>query len=65
MTLAIVLATCTMTMAQAQGRLKGKITDDTGETVPFANVIVDMTSTRFLRERMTSRRAVLATMPSL
>lgn len=41
MTLAIVLATCTMTMAQAQGRLKGKITDDTGETVPFANVIVE------------------------
>ena len=31
MTLAIVLATCTMTMAQSQGRLKGKITDETGE----------------------------------
>ena len=41
MTLAIVLATCTMTMAQAQGRLKGKITDETGESVPFANVIVE------------------------
>ena len=41
MTLAIVLATCTMTMAQAQGRLKGKITDENGETVPFANVIVE------------------------
>ena len=67
MTLAAVLVTCTMTMAQAQGRLKGKITDDTGETVPFANVIVEkaehkwevllltltviMTSTRSLRER--------------
>ena len=41
MTLAIVLATCTMTMAQSQGRLKGKITDETGEGVPFANVIVE------------------------
>ena len=41
MTLAVVLATCTMTMAQAQGRLKGKITDDSGETVPFANVIIE------------------------
>ena len=41
MTLAVVLATCTMTMAQAQGRLKGKITDENGETVPFANVIVE------------------------
>lgn len=41
MTLAVVLATCTMTMAQAQGRLKGKITDETGEPVPFANVIVE------------------------
>ena len=41
MTLAVVLATCTMTMAQAQGRLKGKITDETGEAVPFANVIVE------------------------
>ena len=41
MTLAVVLATCTMTMAQSQGRLKGKITDDTGEGVPFANVIVE------------------------
>lgn len=41
MTLAIVLATCTMTMAQAQGRLKGKITDENGDAVPFANVIVE------------------------
>ncbi len=41
MTLAVVLATCTMTMAQAQGRLKGKITDESGEAVPFANVIVE------------------------
>ena len=41
MTLALVLATCTMTMAQAQGRLKGKITDDSGEPVPFANVIIE------------------------
>ena len=41
MTLAVVLATCTMTMAQSQGRLKGKITDETGEGVPFANVIVE------------------------
>ncbi len=46
MTLAIVLATCTMTMAQAQGRLKGKITDDTGEAVPFANVIVEKGGTQ-------------------
>ena len=46
MTLAIVLATCTLTMAQAQGRLKGKITDDTGETVPFANVIVEKGGTQ-------------------
>ena len=46
MTLAIILATCTMTMAQAQGRLKGKITDDTGETVPFANVIVEKGGTQ-------------------
>ena len=46
MTLAVVLATCTMTMAQAQGRLKGKITDDTGETVPFANVIVEKGGTQ-------------------
>ena len=46
MTLAIVLATCTMTMAQAQGRLKGKITDDTGEPVPFANVIVEKGGTQ-------------------
>ena len=40
MTLALVLATCTMAMAQ-QGRLKGKITDDSGEAVPFANVIIE------------------------
>ena len=40
MTLAILLATCTMALAQ-QGRLKGKITDDTGEPVPFANVIIE------------------------
>ena len=46
MTLAVVLATCTMTMAQAQGRLKGKITDDTGEGVPFANVIVEKGGTQ-------------------
>ena len=46
MTLAIILATCTMTMAQAQGRLKGKITDDTGEPVPFANVIVEKGGTQ-------------------
>ena len=46
MTLALVLATCTMTMAQAQGRLKGKITDETGETVPFANVIVEKGGTQ-------------------
>ena len=46
MTLAIVLATCTMTMAQAQGRLKGKITDETGEAVPFANVIVEKGGTQ-------------------
>jgi len=46
MTLAAVLVTCTMTMAQAQGRLKGKITDDTGETVPFANVIVEKGGTQ-------------------
>ena len=46
MTLAVVLATCTMTMAQAQGRLKGKITDDHGEPVPFANVIVEKGGTQ-------------------
>ena len=46
MTLAIVLATCTMTMAQAQGRLKGKITDDSGQPVPFANVIVEKGGTQ-------------------
>ena len=46
MTLALVLATCTMTMAQSQGRLKGKITDDSGEPVPFANVIVEKGGTQ-------------------
>lgn len=46
MTLAIVLATCTMTIAQSQGRLKGKITDDSGEPVPFANVIVEKGGTQ-------------------
>ncbi len=46
MTLAVILATCTMTMAQAQGRLKGKITDDSGEPVPFANVIVEKGGTQ-------------------
>ena len=46
MTLAVVLATCTMTMAQSQGRLKGKITDDHGEPVPFANVIVEKGGTQ-------------------
>lgn len=46
MTLALVLVSCTMTMAQAQGRLKGKITDETGEGVPFANVIVEKGGTQ-------------------
>ena len=46
MTLAVVLATCTMTIAQSQGRLKGKITDDNGEPVPFANVIVEKGGTQ-------------------
>ena len=46
MTLAVVLATFTMTMAQSQGRLKGKITDDSGEPVPFANVIVEKGGTQ-------------------
>ncbi len=46
MTLAVVLATCAMTMAQSQGRLKGKITDDSGEPVPFANVIVEKGGTQ-------------------
>ena len=45
MTLAIVLATCTLAFAQ-QGRLKGKITDDTGEPVPFANIIVEKGGTQ-------------------
>lgn len=45
MTLAIVLATCTLAFAQ-QGRLKGKITDDTGEPVPFANIIVENRGTQ-------------------
>ena len=39
-TLAILIAASTLAMAQ-QGRLKGKITDDTGEPVPFANVIIE------------------------
>ena len=46
MTLAIQLATSTMTIAQSQGRLKGKITDDHGEPVPFANVIVEKGGTQ-------------------
>ena len=40
MTLAIVLATCTLAFAQ-QGRLKGKVTDETGEPVPFANIVLE------------------------
>ena len=40
MTLAVVLATTTMAFAQ-QGRLKGKITDTSGEPVPFANVVIE------------------------
>ena len=45
MTLAIVLATCTLAIAQ-QGRLKGKITDGSGEPVPFANIIVEKGGTQ-------------------
>ena len=45
MTLAIVLATSMLAFAQ-QGRLKGKITDETGEPVPFANVIVEKGGTQ-------------------
>ena len=45
MTLAILLATCTLAIAQ-QGRLKGKITDDSGEPVPFANIIVEKGGTQ-------------------
>ena len=40
MTLAIVLATCTLAVAQ-QGRLKGKVTDETGEPVSFANIVLE------------------------
>jgi len=40
MTLAIVLATCTLAFAQ-QGRLKGKIIDENGEPVPFTNVVLE------------------------
>ena len=40
MTLAIVLATCTLAFAQ-QGRLKGKVTDETGEPVSFANIVLE------------------------
>ena len=40
MTLAIVMATCTLAFAQ-QGRLKGKVTDETGEAVPFANIVLE------------------------
>jgi len=40
MTLAIVLATCTLAFAQ-QGRLKGKVTDETGAPVSFANIVLE------------------------
>ena len=40
MTLAIVMATCTLAFAQ-QGRLKGKVTDETGEPVSFANIVLE------------------------
>ncbi len=40
MTLAIVLATCSLAFAQ-QGRLKGKVTDETGEPVSFANIVLE------------------------
>ena len=40
MTLAIVLATCTLALAQT-GRLKGKVTDETGEPVSFANIVLE------------------------
>ena len=40
MTLAIVLATCTLAFAQ-QGRLKGKVTDETGQPVSFANIVLE------------------------
>ena len=40
MTLAILLATCSMAFAQT-GRLKGKVTDETGEPVSFANIVLE------------------------
>ncbi|MCR5013886.1 MAG: TonB-dependent receptor, partial [Bacteroidales bacterium] len=40
MTLAIVLASCTLAFAQT-GRLKGKVTDETGEPVSFANIVLE------------------------
>ena len=40
MTLAIVLATSMLAFAQ-QGRLKGKVTDETGEPVSFANIVLE------------------------
>lgn len=40
MTLAIMLATCTLAIAQ-QGRLKGKVVDQDGEPVPFANIVLE------------------------
>ena len=40
MTLAIVLATSMLAFAQT-GRLKGKVTDETGEPVSFANIVLE------------------------
>ncbi len=40
MTLAIVLAACSLAFAQT-GRLKGKVTDETGEPVSFANIVLE------------------------
>ena len=40
MTLAIVLATSVLAFAQ-QGRLKGKVTDETGQPVSFANIVLE------------------------
>ena len=40
MTLAIVLASFTLAFAQT-GRLKGKVTDETGEPVSFANIVLE------------------------
>ena len=40
MTLAIVLATSMLAFAQ-QGRLKGKVTDETGQPVSFANIVLE------------------------